>query len=111
MKEKEEAAMEEEEGMEEQRLSWQNPCFVQEAGGTGSKAKAEWMAEATENWFYENKDIQPSEVALFLDDIIIAEFNCDLQDGSLEQVGEKVCSYWRICSTEDEESIQKKLQR
>ena len=69
------------------------------------------MAQATENWFYENKDIHPSEVALFLDDIIIAEFNCDLQDGSLDQVGEEVCRYWKICSSEDEESIQKKLQR
>ena len=33
----------------------------------------------------------------------------NLQDGSLEQVGEEVCKYWRICSTEDEDSIQSKL--
>ena len=27
----------------------------------------------------------------------------------MEQVGEEVCKYWRICSTEDEDSIQSKL--
>ena len=37
------------------------------------------MARVTENWFYENKDIHHSELANFLDDVIIAEFNCDVQ--------------------------------
>ena len=71
--------------------------------------KCDWCSLI--NQTYENKDIHHSEVAYFLEDVIIAEFNCDIQDGSLEQIGEEVCKFWRICSTGDEDSIQTKLQR
>ena len=36
--------------------------FIKEAGGPKSRAIAEWMEEALETWFYENKDLEAVEV-------------------------------------------------
>ena len=36
--------------------------YLKEAGGPKSKAIAEWMEEALETWFYENKDLEAVEV-------------------------------------------------
>ena len=36
--------------------------ILKEAGGPKSKAIAEWMEEALETWFYENKDLEAVEV-------------------------------------------------
>ena len=85
--------------------------FSQEAGGPQSKEKADWMAGATENWFYENKDLQDFEVEDFLGEIMQNEFNLQIDDGSLEEVARSVCEYYDICSASDEEVVRTKLQR
>ena len=36
--------------------------ILKEAGGPKSRAIAEWMEEALETWFYENKDLEAVEV-------------------------------------------------
>merc|ERR1712013_506500 len=67
--------------------------------------------EALETWFYENKDLEAVEVADFLGDIIAAEFRLQIEDGSLRQVGNRVCQFFRICTTyKSEQGILDKLQ-
>jgi len=80
------------------------------AGGPQSKEKAEWMEESLETWFYQNKDLEPYEVEEFLGDIIEAEFQLQIDDGSLREVGCKVCEFFRICSTQSQEKVIEKLQ-
>ena len=69
------------------------------------------MAGATENWFYENKDLQDFEVEDFLGEIMQNEFNLQIDDGSLEEVARSVCEYYDLCSASDEELVRTKLQR
>ena len=59
---------------------------MQHAGGTQSKEKADWLEDVTENWFYENKDVEPYELQDFLEEIIEAEFNLQIDDGSVAEV-------------------------
>ena len=66
------------------------PCpgiLPQQGGGPQSKEKAEWMEEVTENWFHENRDIQAFEVEEFLGEILETEFQLQIDDGSLGEVG------------------------
>ena len=79
------------------------------AGGPQSREKAEWMTGATENWFYENKDLEVYEVSVFLDEILINEFNVSVDDGSLEDVARSICEFYRLCQFSDEETLMSKL--
>jgi len=81
----------------------------QSAGGPQSKEKAEWMKGVTENWFYENSNLDKYEVEDFLEQIIINEFYVQIDDGSLYEVASKVCEFYDICTKNDEETIRKKL--
>merc|ERR1719383_1147235 len=67
------------------------------AGGPQSREKAEWMTGVTENWFYENKDLEVYEVSVFLDEILINEFNVSVDDGSLEDVARSICEFFSLC--------------
>ena len=69
------------------------------------------MVGVTENWFYENKDLDWFEVADFLGQIMQNEFILQVDDGSLDEVAKKVCKYYKICTTESEENIRAKLLR
>merc|ERR1712098_314084 len=71
--------------------------------------KAEWMKSATENWFYENNNLEKWEVEGFLETVIVNEFYVQIDDGSLYEVAGKVCDFFEICSNSDEETIRKKL--
>ena len=53
----------------------------------------------TENWFYENDDLQNYEVADFLEEILQNEFSLRIDDGSLLEVGTYVTEYFKICTT------------
>ena len=69
---------------------------VQHAGGTQSKEKAEWLEDVTEEWFYENKDVEPYELQDFLEEIIEAEFNLQIDDGSVGEVTSQLDNF--LCS-------------
>ena len=56
------------------------------------------MVGVTENWFYENKDLENYEVADFLEEIIQNEFNLSIDDGSLLEVGTYLTEYFKICT-------------
>ena len=62
------------------------------------------MVEVTENWFYENKDLEPYEVAEFLEDIVSHEFHLAIDDGSSDEIGRLVCQYFTICSSSDDDA-------
>ena len=57
------------------------------------------MVGVTENWFYENKDLENYEVADFLEEIIQNEFNLSVDDGSLLEVGTYLTEYFKICTS------------
>jgi len=84
-------------------------AVAHQSGGPQTKEKAEWLVGATENWFYENDNLQDWEVAEFLEDIISAEFNLQIDDGSLLEVGRKICEYFEFCSKNEESAILTKL--
>jgi len=79
------------------------------AGGPQSVEIAQWMVQVTENWFYENKDLEPYEVTEFLEEIISQEFNVMIDDGSGGEIGRLICQYFVLCSKEDESVIKEKL--
>jgi len=84
-------------------------AVAHQAGGPESREKAEWMKSATENWFYENSNLEKWEVEGFLETVIVNEFYVQIDDGSLYEVAGKVCDFFEICSNSDEETIRKKL--
>jgi len=77
------------------------------SGGPQSAAKAEWMIEVTENWFYENKELNPYEVTDFLEDIINQEFNLIINDGSSDEIGRLLCEYFVLCGSGSENVLAK----
>ena len=82
----------------------------QGAGGPQSREKAEWMTGVTENWFYENKDLEVFEVSDFLDEIMINEFTVSVDDGSLDDVARSICEFYAVCKSSDVETVMAKLQ-
>eukprot|EP00088_Acartia_fossae_P012549 TRINITY_DN16469_c0_g1_i1.p1 TRINITY_DN16469_c0_g1~~TRINITY_DN16469_c0_g1_i1.p1 ORF type:complete len:170 (-),score=47.43 TRINITY_DN16469_c0_g1_i1:44-553(-) len=91
--------------------NWSGLQFAvqQGAGGPESKAKESWFISATEAWFYENQDLLPCEVADFLDSVIQNEFDLQMEDGSLEEVGDLLCQYFTLCTTAEEATILQRL--
>ena len=67
------------------------------------------MTGVTENWFYDNKDLEVYEVSVFLDEILINEFNVSVDDGSLEDVARSICEFYSLCQFSDEETLMTKL--
>eukprot|EP00090_Calanus_glacialis_P032668 TRINITY_DN54137_c0_g1_i1.p1 TRINITY_DN54137_c0_g1~~TRINITY_DN54137_c0_g1_i1.p1 ORF type:complete len:178 (+),score=54.99 TRINITY_DN54137_c0_g1_i1:36-536(+) len=84
-------------------------AVAHQSGGPQSKEKAEWLVGATESWFYQNKDLQDWEVGDLLEEIISNEFNLQIDDGSLVEVGRKICEYFEFCSSNNENAIRTKL--
>eukprot|EP00092_Neocalanus_flemingeri_P020571 GFUD01022286.1.p1 GENE.GFUD01022286.1~~GFUD01022286.1.p1 ORF type:complete len:170 (-),score=50.98 GFUD01022286.1:73-582(-) len=84
-------------------------AIAHQSGGPQSKEKAEWLVGATEAWFYENKDLQDWEVGDFLEDVVLTEFNLQIDDGSLVEIGRKICEYFEFCSKNNESDIRTKL--
>jgi len=84
-------------------------AVAHQSGGPQSREKAEWLVGATENWFNENGNLQDYEVADFLEEIILTEFNLQIDDGSLLEIGRKVCEYYEFCSKNEDSAIRNKL--
>ena len=65
------------------------------------------MVDVTENWFYLNSGLENWEVEDYLGEIMKNEFNVQIEDGSLLQIGTYCTEYWTICTNEtySEETI------
>ena len=48
-------------------------------------------------------------MADFLEQILQQEFDLIIEDGSLEEVGEKICRYFILCSTKSGEEVLEQL--
>ncbi|XP_071171913.1 pre-rRNA-processing protein TSR2 homolog [Mytilus edulis] len=79
-------------------------------GGGESREKAEWMVLAIDQWFKENKNLDPYEVEEFLADILNAEFDTIADDGSLPEIASMICGVHRLCSNGDEPAVRQRLQ-
>jgi hypothetical protein len=82
----------------------------QGAAGPESAAIAQWMVQATVQWFAENKNLECYEVEDFLSDIVNAEFNVLIDDGSLPDISQKVCEFYALSQKSDTSEFLKRLQ-
>ncbi|XP_063150231.1 pre-rRNA-processing protein TSR2 homolog [Candoia aspera] len=64
-------------------------------GGAYSQEKAEWMVGAVEQYFESNADLEPEEMEDFLAELMNNEFNTIIEDGSLVQVSQQLCLFFR----------------
>ncbi|XP_045112086.1 pre-rRNA-processing protein TSR2 homolog isoform X2 [Portunus trituberculatus] len=69
----------------------------QQAGGPQSAAIAEWMVGVTEQYFYDNEDLEAEEVADYLATIMDQELNTMVEDESDVEVGQCLCRFYRLC--------------
>lgn len=83
------------------------------AAGPESAKIAAWMVDATVQWFGENKDLEPDEVADFLLDIIAKYYNVDVQDGSGRYIGRLICRFFSAATdtNKSDESFRNSLQK
>lgn len=82
-----------------------------QAAGPQSAEIAEWMITATEQWFSENQNLSTSEVSSYLEDIIVNEFNVEIQDDSYDEIGQLLCKMASVCASQDEARIVAELQK
>ncbi|XP_050688046.1 pre-rRNA-processing protein TSR2 homolog [Eriocheir sinensis] len=69
----------------------------QQAGGAESAAIAEWMVGVTEQYFYDNQDLEAEEVAEYLTTIMDQELNTMVEDESDTEIGSCLCRYYQLC--------------
>ncbi|XP_048743638.1 pre-rRNA-processing protein TSR2 homolog [Ostrea edulis] len=86
-------------------------AVTQGFGGAESKEKAEWMITAVDQWFRENKEIEVFEVEDFLADIMNAEFDTIVEDGSLSQISALICKVHKLCCEGKESEVREQVQR
>nr|XP_056723364.1 pre-rRNA-processing protein TSR2 homolog [Euleptes europaea] len=80
-------------------------------GGAFSQEKAEWMAGAVEQYFQSNADLEPDEVDDFLAEVMNNEFDTMIEDGSLSQVSQQLCQFFRQCQQGNGAAVQEALAR
>ncbi|XP_042303575.1 pre-rRNA-processing protein TSR2 homolog [Sceloporus undulatus] len=70
-------------------------------GGMYSQEKAEWMVGAVEQYFQSNADLEPDEIEDFLAELMNNEFDTMVEDGSLAQVSQQLCLFFKQCQHGD----------
>ena len=81
----------------------------QGSAGAQSQEIANWMVDATVQWFSDNKELEPYEVRDFFDDIISQEMNFSVEDGSTDEIGRLMCDFYSKCKTNSEEDVLKAI--
>ncbi|XP_062855289.1 pre-rRNA-processing protein TSR2 homolog [Trichomycterus rosablanca] len=66
-------------------------------GGVYSQQKADWMVDAVQQYFHDNRDLEQDEVEDFLSELMNNEFDTVVDDGSLPQVAQKMCVMFQQC--------------
>ncbi|XP_003215767.1 pre-rRNA-processing protein TSR2 homolog [Anolis carolinensis] len=80
-------------------------------GGAYSQEKAEWMVGAVEQYFQSNADLEPDEVEDFLAELMNNEFDTMVEDGSLTQVSQQLCLFFRQCQHGDGAAVREAIVR
>ena len=83
----------------------------QGAGGPQSEAIATWMVEATVQWFAENKDLETYEVEDFLADVVHQEFNVLVEDGSVAEISQMICEFYKLSMAGNHCEFRNRLQK
>uniref|UniRef100_A0A0B6YZA8 Pre-rRNA-processing protein TSR2 homolog n=2 Tax=Arion vulgaris TaxID=1028688 RepID=A0A0B6YZA8_9EUPU len=68
------------------------------------------MVFAIESWFRENNDIESYELEDFLEEVLNAEFDLKVEDGSIPEISRLICLFFRLCQENRVEEIQSRLQ-
>lgn len=66
-------------------------------GGAYGQQKAEWMVDVVQKYFYENSDLDPTEVEDYISVLLDQEFNTVADDGSLAKLSQQLCSLFSEC--------------
>ena len=86
---------------------WRKKKFVKTKNSLNfsclSRAIANWISEATVQWIKENAGLAAFEIGEFLEDIIAREFNCEIQDGSSDELGSLILELFNFCSSNSDE--------
>lgn len=77
--------------------------------GTNGLQFNSWLKESLVNWFKENENLEIQEVEGFLEDIIVTEFNVEIDDGSYSEVAGLICRFFTICSSQPEDQVLNQL--
>ncbi|XP_053643592.1 pre-rRNA-processing protein TSR2 homolog [Cherax quadricarinatus] len=79
--------------------SWNPLQFAvqQQAGGKQSAEIAEWMIGIIEQYFCENEDLEPEDVADYLATIMDQELNILVEDDSDMEIGSCLCHLYQLC--------------
>ncbi|XP_018421007.1 PREDICTED: pre-rRNA-processing protein TSR2 homolog isoform X1 [Nanorana parkeri] len=80
-------------------------CF----GGPYVQEKAEWMVGAVDQYFHTNSDLDQYEVEETLQAILNDEFDTVVEDGSLPQIAQLLCSLYSQCQRGDTAAVQQKI--
>lgn len=80
-------------------------------GGSHSAQVAEWMVGAVVQWFEENKNLEQSEVAEFLETILNQELDVLVQDESTFHVSKLICEFHQLCAQSQKEQVLEKLRQ
>lgn len=78
-------------------------------GGAYSQQKAEWMVGAVAEYFHSNADLEQYEVEDFLSELMNNEFDTLVEDGSLPEVAQQLCTFHRQCQRGEVAAIQERL--
>ncbi len=89
--------------------SWTALRMIVSGNGSTGAAFADWLPDATAQWFSENKDLTPEEVEIFLEDMLAENFNVGIEDGSLTEVSHRLCSLHSDCVLKSQEEVLSKL--
>ena len=77
------------------------------AGGTINAAQFNaWFTQSVMQWFKENEDLDAQEVEGFLEDIVVTEFNVEIEDDSYPEVAGLICRFFQICSSSSQSEEQ-----
>merc|ERR1712029_83405 len=93
--------------------SWNALQFAvqQQAGGPQSKEIAQWMIGVTEQYFYDNEDIDAEEIAEDLATILDQELNTIVDDESDLQIGEFLCRMYQMCLAGKDSDVKEELMK
>merc|ERR550534_1098212 len=70
-------------------------------GGQQACEKEQWLCDSVVQIFTDNAEVHADELSDFISEAIFNEFNTIAEDGSLPQLSENLCYFYRSCKAND----------
>ena len=67
------------------------------------------MTGVVEQYFYDNDGVEAEEIAEYFTEMMDAELNTQIEDGSDVLVGQDLCRIYRLCRQGNEQQVQQEL--